>query len=217
MVATPIGNLEDITLRALRVLREVQVIACEDTRRTAKLLAHHHIPKPEMISHYQGNETRSTARLLEKLAGGLDVALVCDAGTPGVSDPGYRLVSAAVEQGFEVIPVPGPSALLAGLSVSGLATDSFVFQGFLPRKKGHRTEKLRELAEQPRTVVIYESVHRIRKTLSEMAEVFGQRRAVLCRELTKIHEQVIRSDLKQLAHMEFPQKGEFLLIVEGLQ
>jgi len=217
VIATPIGNMEDITLRALRVLSEVSLVACEDTRRTRKLLAHHRLRTPEMVSYYEGNEQARTPELLGALESGRDVALVSDSGTPGVSDPGYRLVHAAARQGITVIPIPGPSAAVAGLVISGLPTDRFVFEGFLPRKKGARASRIKELARETRTLVIYESVHRIDRTLAELCEVMGDREAALCRELTKEHEEVLRGTLSAIAGVGFARRGEFVMVIRGCE
>ncbi len=198
LVATPIGNLEDITLRALRVLREeVAAIACEDTRQTQKLLAHYTIRKP-LISYHEHNEANRAAELVEILEAGDSIALVSDAGTPLLSDPGYRVVTAAIEHGIRVEPVPGASALLCALTASGLATDSFLFAGFLPPKVTARRKRLESLAEETVTVVAYESPHRILETLDAITEVFGERVVVLARELTKLHEEFLRGTAAEI-------------------
>ncbi|MGB9589929.1 MAG: 16S rRNA (cytidine(1402)-2'-O)-methyltransferase [Candidatus Hydrothermia bacterium] len=215
VVATPIGNLEDITLRALRVLRETEIIACEDTRRTRKLLSHHGIRGRTLISYHEGNERERAQELLEILTSGKDIALVSDSGTPCISDPGYRITKAAADAGINIVPVPGPSALIAALSASGLPTDRFVFEGFLPRKRASLKKRLSELVSEERTLVIYESVHRISKTLAELADVFGDREAVMFREMTKTHEEVIRGRLSELAERKFPQRGEFVMVIKG--
>ncbi|MGC8893602.1 MAG: 16S rRNA (cytidine(1402)-2'-O)-methyltransferase [candidate division WOR-3 bacterium] len=215
VVATPIGNLEDITLRALRVLRETEIIACEDTRRTRKLLSHHGIRGRTLISYHEGNERERAQELLEILTSGKDIALVSDSGTPCISDPGYRITKAAADAGINIVPVPGPSALIAALSASGLPTDRFVFEGFLPRKRASLKKRLSELVSEERTLVIYESVHRISKTLAELADVFGDREAVMFREMTKTHEEVIRGRLSALAERKFPQRGEFVMVIKG--
>ncbi len=217
VVATPIGNLEDITLRALRVLRETTIIACEDTRRTRKLLSHYNIHGKTIISYHEGNERERADELLKFLREGRDVALVSDSGTPCISDPGYRITRAAAESGISVVPIPGPSAATAALSASGLPTDRFVFEGFLPRKGIQLRNRLMELASEKRTVVIYESVHRIDKTLAELAEVLGDREAVIFREMTKSHEETIRGRLSELAESEFPRKGEFVMVIRGAE
>jgi 16S rRNA (cytidine1402-2'-O)-methyltransferase len=218
IVPTPIGNLEDITLRALRVLRETETIACEDTRVTANLLRHFEIPSRRLISYFAGNERARLGQILEILLGGADVALVSDAGTPGISDPGTRLIAAAIDADVPVVPLPGPVAAVVAVTASGLPTDSILFEGFLPHKKGRQTA-LRRLAEEDRTVVLYESPHRIVKTLRELVDVCGpERRAAICRELTKFYEEINRGTLEQL-HEDYSRrssiKGEFVLVVAG--
>jgi 16S rRNA (cytidine1402-2'-O)-methyltransferase len=217
VVATPIGNLADITLRAIRVLGDVDVIAAEDTRTTRKLLAHHGIRTP-LVSYHEHNETVRTPELLARIEAGESVALVSDAGTPSISDPGYRLVEACIAAGVAVEPVPGPSALLAAVVVSGLPSDAFVFEGFLPRKGAERRKRLAGLADERRTLVVFEAPHRLDATLTDMVELLGgDRRAALCRELTKLHEEVRRSTLSELAESvrTSPVKGELVLVVEG--
>ncbi len=192
LIATPIGNLEDITLRALRILREeAALIACEDTRQTRKLLDHFEIRKP-LVSYHEHNEASRAQELIEALERGEPVALVSDAGTPLVSDPGYRVVHAAIERGLPVVPVPGPSAVLAALAASGLPTDQFRFLGFVPAKMAARRSMFQELALEQATVVCYESPHRILECLMDMAEILADRPVVLARELTKIHEEFLR-------------------------
>ncbi|MBL8148907.1 MAG: 16S rRNA (cytidine(1402)-2'-O)-methyltransferase [Blastocatellia bacterium] len=216
LVATPIGNLEDITLRALRILKEVALIACEDTRQTAKLLHHFQIAQPT-ISYHQHNEKERSLQLLKRLEQGDSIALVSDAGTPVVSDPGYTLVQKAIEQNINVVPVPGASALLPALTASGLATDSFLFLGFLAPRASQRRKELKNLCQMPMTLVFYESPYRIEETLSDMLEIFGDRKAVVARELTKIHEEFIRNNLSTLQAKikTTPPKGEIVLLVEG--
>jgi 16S rRNA (cytidine1402-2'-O)-methyltransferase len=216
IVSTPIGNLEDISLRALRILRETDLIAAEDTRHTRKLLSHHDIHTP-LTSFYQQQQFRRAPRLIEKIIGGHDVALVTDAGTPGISDPGAVLVRMAVEACVEVIPVPGPSAVVTLLSVSGLPTDRFVFEGFLPLKGGKKKRRLEGLAGEERTMVFYESPHRTAKTLALMLEVFGDRRAALGREMTKVFEEVARGRLADLcARFDGTRvRGEVTIAVAG--
>lgn len=216
IVATPIGNLEDITLRALRILKEVPLIAAEDTRHTQKLLTHFGI-HARLTSYHDHNKEEKAELLIGRLKGGESVALVSDAGTPGVSDPGYYLINRAIEEGAEVVPVPGASAALAALSVSGLATDSFTFEGFLPSRASQRRKKLESLAAERRTMIFYEAPHRIQKTLSDIIEVLGDRRAVLARELTKLHEEVLRGGLRAIIENVRPRtlKGEITLLVEG--
>src|SRR3990170_129184 len=193
IVATPIGNLQDITRRALAILSSVDVIAAEDTRTTKVLLDHYGIVKP-LVSYYSYNEQRRIPQLIERLLGGVSVAVVTDAGTPGISDPAVAIVRAAIEAGITVIPAPGPAAFVAALVVSGLATDRFVFEGFLPVKKGRRT-RMQVLREEERTIVFYESPHRVQKTLRELREHLGNRRVAVARELTKKFEEVVRGRL----------------------
>jgi 16S rRNA (cytidine1402-2'-O)-methyltransferase len=216
IVATPIGNLSDITLRALRVLAEADVIAAEDTRTTRKLLTQHGIRTP-LVAYHEHNETVRTPELLARLQKGESVALVSESGTPSISDPGYRLVHAAVEAGVHVEPVPGASAILAALVVSGLPTDAFVFEGFLPRRAGDRRRRLETLRSEPRTVVVFEAPHRLDATVSDMLEILGDRRVALCRELTKMHEEVRRQSLSELASSlrRGPVKGEIVLVLDG--
>ena len=216
VVATPIGNLEDVTLRALRVLREVDLIAAEDTRHTRKLLGRYDIDTP-LTSYHENNERTKAATLVRRLEAGESIALVSDAGTPTISDPGYHLIRAAVERGMPVTPVPGVSAATAALSVCGLATDRFVFQGFLPARQGRRREALRQLQGEERTLVFYEAPHRIRQALADMHEVLGDRAALVGRELTKVHEELLRGTLSQLAAgpEEAAARGEFVIVVAG--
>ncbi|HEX3681897.1 MAG TPA: 16S rRNA (cytidine(1402)-2'-O)-methyltransferase [Bryobacteraceae bacterium] len=216
LVATPIGNLEDMTFRAIRILRdEVDSIACEDTRQTQKLLRHYDIRKP-LISYHEHNEAARTSDILAALERGESVALVSDAGTPLVSDPGYRVVTAAIEHGFPVIPIPGASAALTALAASGLPTDEFRFIGFLPSKAGARRKALEQLANENATVIAYDSPHRILETLADMAEILGARPVALARELTKIHEEFLRgtaqSIREQLAQRS-AVKGEMTLLI----
>ena len=216
VVATPIGNLADITLRALRVLGEVDVIAAEDTRTTRKLLAHHGIRTP-LVSYHEHNESLRTPELLGRLQDGESVALVSEAGTPSISDPGYRLVEGCIAAEIPVEPVPGPSAVLAAVVVSGLPSDAFVFEGFLPRRASERRKRLVELAGERRTIVLFEAPHRLDASLQDMVEALGDRRAALCRELTKLHEEVRRESLSKLAASvrRTPVKGELVIVVEG--
>ena len=217
VVATPLGNLEDITLRAVRVLREVSLIACEDTRRTAVLLRAHGITTA-VTSYFEHNERWKGGKILEALHAGRDVALVSDAGTPGISDPGYRLVRDARALGITVVPVPGPSAAVAALSVSGLPTDRFLFVGFLPPKAAARRKALEELAGVRETMVFYESPVRVLASLTDMTEVLGDRDAFLCREATKVHEEYQRgtlSGLRATLASRASVKGEFVIIVSG--
>lgn len=216
IVATPIGNLDDITLRALRILGEVSLIAAEDTRHTQKLLTHFSISKP-LTSYHDHNKEQKAEVLVARLKEGADVALVSDAGTPGISDPGYYIINRAIEEGIKVVPIPGATAALAALSVSGLPTDSFVFEGFMPPKKGRRVAKLKSLADEPRTVILYEAPHRIHETLEDMRDVLGDRRIVLARELTKIHEELLRGKIGDIIEKLTGRsvKGEITLVVEG--
>ena len=218
VVATPIGNLDDISPRACRVLDAVDLIAAEDTRRTRGLLSKFGVKTPT-ISCHDHNEARQIPGLLERLHRGESVALVSDAGTPLLSDPGLLLVRAAHDAGVPVVSVPGPSALVAALSVAGESTDRFVFEGFLPRRTGPRRSRLKNLARETATVVLYESVHRVRDTMAELLAQFGSdRRASIVRELTKLHESVHRGTLGTLAEQlggEIPLKGEFVLVVAG--
>ena len=217
LVATPIGNLEDITLRALRTLKECDLIAAEDTRRTGVLLKHFGISK-QMLSYFQFNEAKRSEEIIERLRRGEKIALVTDAGSPGISDPGERVVEATIAAGFRVEPVPGPSALVAALTASGLPTDEFHFIGFLPHKSGQRRKKLESLAGVPGTFVLYESPFRIEKLLAELTDIFPERPIVLARELTKKFEEFLRGTpaelLEQLEHRSI--KGEFVvMIAEG--
>jgi 16S rRNA (cytidine1402-2'-O)-methyltransferase len=215
VVATPIGNLEDITRRAVTILGGVDCIAAEDTRTTGILLSHLGI-KQHMLSYHSYNEQRRIDELLDRCRKGEAVAVVTDAGTPAISDPAYALVRAAVGSGIRVIPIPGPSAVLAGLVVSGLPTDRFVFEGFLPVKKG-RSTRLLMLKEESRTIVLYEAPHRIERTLSDLAIVLGDRPAALARELTKKFEEVRRGMLSELLAgvRRTPPKGEMVIVIQG--
>lgn len=214
LVATPIGNLEDITLRALRVLRECDVVAAEDTRHTGQLLRHFDIQKP-MVSYFQFNEARRSEEILERLGRGEKVALVTDAGTPGISDPGERVVGAALARGFRVESVPGACALVAALTASGLPTDEFHFIGFLPHKSGQRRKQLEALRAFAGTLALYESPYRIGKLLLELKEVFPARQVVLARELTKKFEEYLRGTPEELIALigQRSLKGEFVVLV----
>jgi 16S rRNA (cytidine1402-2'-O)-methyltransferase len=218
VVATPIGNLKDFTFRALGVLQEADLIAAEDTRKTSILLKHYEISK-RMVSYHEHNEESRSAQIVEFLKAGDSVALVCSAGTPSISDPGYRLIKLAAEHGLPIIPVPGPSAFLTALVISGLPTDRFLYEGFLPRKKG-RMSRLKSLAAFSGTVIIYESPLRVVGTLKAILEHFGNRRMAFCRELTKKFETVIRGTIQDvLIHVqEREPKGECVLVIgkEGL-
>ena len=214
LVATPIGNLEDITLRALRTLKECDVIAAEDTRRTGQLLNHFGIRRP-MLSYFQFNEARRSEEIMERLVRGEKIALVTDAGTPAISDPGTRVVVAALAAGFKVESVPGPCALIAGLTASGLPTDEFHFAGFLPHKSGQRLRQLEELSALPGTIILYESPYRVEKLLSELHQVFPDRQIVLGRELTKKFEEFLRGVPGELLAVSKGKtwKGEFVALI----
>ena len=216
LVATPIGNMEDITLRALRILKESDLIACEDTRRTQKLLSHYGISRP-LISYYEHNEAKRIPELIKALEAGKNLAVVSDAGSPGISDPGYRLVRQAVAQGLPVTAVPGPSALILSLSLSGLPTDRFSFYGFLPRTRAGRKKLLTDVSQVPHTLLFFESPHRILKSLEQILEILGNRQAAFCRELTKLFEQVERGPVAELIEKlkDGPQKGEFCIVIAG--
>jgi 16S rRNA (cytidine1402-2'-O)-methyltransferase len=214
VVATPIGNLEDVTLRALRVLKEVGLIACEDTRRTRTLLAHFGIHAP-VTSYFEHNKLTKGPAILRALSEGKSVALVTDAGTPGISDPGFLLVKAAREAGVPVVPVPGPSAVIAALSAAGVPADRFVFDGFLPMKPGRRLRRLEALRDLEMTVVCYESPHRILASLEAIAQVFADREIVAAREMTKQFEEIVRGTARELAERFAAGhvRGEFTLII----
>jgi len=214
LVATPIGNLEDITLRALRVLRECDVVAAEDTRRTGQLLRHFEITKP-LVSYFAFNEARRSEEIIERLRRGEKVALATDAGTPGISDPGERVVRAAIAAGFRVESVPGACALVAALTASGLPTDEFHFIGFLPHKSGQRRNELTRLSQLPGTLVLYESPYRIEKLLGELGEVMPERTVVLARELTKKFEEFLRGKPAALVELTKTRslKGEFVVMI----
>ena len=217
IVSTPIGNLEDITLRALNILKQVDLIACEDTRTTKKLLSRYQILKP-LTSYHEHNEIEKAKELLSMLQEGHSIALVTDAGTPGVSDPGYRIVKLASENGVQIFSVPGPSAAIAALSISGLPTSSFTFLGFPPKQKKQLIHYLERLKDYPETLVFYESPRRVIKTLESMAEVFGERNASLGREITKMYEETLRGTLSEIVTTLKSRdnlKGEFTLVIEG--
>lgn len=216
LVATPIGNLEDITLRALAILREVDWVACEDTRRARILLGRHQI-NARLELYHDRNHTRKTPHLIEMLAGGKSGALITDAGSPGISDPGYTLTHAALDAGFAVVPIPGPSAAIAALTASGLPSDRFVFEGYLPRTPAKRRRRLEALQDEKRTIVFYISPHRYVRELSEMVQYLGMRQACLAREMTKLHEEFRRGTLVELAESATKTKirGEITLIVGG--
>ncbi|MBK6313084.1 MAG: 16S rRNA (cytidine(1402)-2'-O)-methyltransferase [Blastocatellia bacterium] len=216
VVATPIGNLEDITRRALRVLGEVKVVACEDTRRTRTLLTHFGLATPT-VSYHEHNESSRAAELIARLLDGESVALVSDAGTPCISDPGYRLVREAAAAGIDVVPIPGASAAVTALSASGLATDAFLFVGFLPSKRSARKARLAEIAGVRETIVFYEAPHRIGAMLEDLREAFGDREIVVAREITKLHEEIVRGSVSEVTAKLTAERhrGEFVVVVEG--
>jgi 16S rRNA (cytidine1402-2'-O)-methyltransferase len=216
IVSTPIGNLEDITLRALRILKEVNIIAAEDTRHSQKLLSKYDIHTP-LTSYHDHNKEEKAPVLVAKMLDGQTVALISDAGTPGISDPGYFLINLAVDQKIPVVPIPGATAAIAALSVSGLPTDSFVFEGFLPSKHTARLKRLEELKTEKRTLVFYEAPHRIIATVDDILNILGDRKAVVTRELTKVHEEAIRGSMTEiLARLNSGStKGEFTIILHG--
>lgn len=214
LVATPIGNLEDITLRALRILKEVDLIAAEDTRHTLGLLNHFEISKP-LISYYKQNESTRSAELVEKLKCGKNIAIVSDAGTPGISDPGEQIVKCAIENGIEIVPIPGACAFVNALISSGMSTREFCFIGFLSAVKKERKEKLEEVKYETKTLTFYEAPHKLKNTLKDMFEILGDRNVVLARELTKIHEEFVRGKLSEILENMDEVKGEFVVIVEG--
>lgn len=217
VVATPLGNLEDITLRALRILGEVDMIVAEDTRHTRKLLTHHGMSRP-MLSYHEHNKRKQAPHVLALLREGRQIALVTDAGTPGISDPGYYLLQILIEHGIPIVPIPGPSAVIAALSVAGLPTDRFVFEGFLPPKGGKRRRRLEALRHEPRSIVIYESPYRLLRLLDEIATQFGaDRRVVVTRELTKRFEEVRRGTVSELCSMLQGRtiRGECTVVIAG--
>jgi 16S rRNA (cytidine1402-2'-O)-methyltransferase len=216
VVATPIGNLEDITLRALRILKEVDFIAAEDTRHTKKLLTHYDIPTP-LTSYYDHIEADKAPALIAQLQAGKNIALVSDAGTPGIADPGYRLVKGAAEVGIAVVPIPGPSTVTALLSVGGLPTDRFAFEGFLPAKSSHRRKVLQQLKDEERTLIFFESPHRLLESLLEIEAVLGARLIVIGRELTKRYEEVLRGTISEVRASLLTRevKGEVALLITG--
>jgi 16S rRNA (cytidine1402-2'-O)-methyltransferase len=216
IVSTPIGNREDITLRALRILKEVDLIAAEDTRHTLLLLKHFGIQTP-LTSYFEGNELRKKEFILSKLKQGSQIALVSDAGTPGISDPGFRLIQTAIENQIPIVPIPGPSAVIAALSVSGLPTDSFLFKGFLPHKSKKRRDLLKQLEEVKATLIFYESPHRLTESLRDILDVLGDRGMVLTRELTKVYEEVLRGKVNEIINQigERKLKGEMTLVISG--
>jgi 16S rRNA (cytidine1402-2'-O)-methyltransferase len=216
IVATPIGNLEDITLRAIRILKESDLIAAEDTRHTKHLLDRYNI-ETQLTSYHDHNKEEKAPVLVARLLEGKSIALVTDAGTPGISDPGYFLINLAIAQMIPIVPIPGATAAIAALSISGLPTNSFVFEGFLPAKQHARQKRLQELSKDERTLIFYEAPHKIVKAVEDIHAIFGDRKAVLTRELTKIHEEAIRGTLSEILHRlnTGTVKGEFTIIVHG--
>ncbi len=216
IVSTPIGNLEDITLRAIRILKDVDLIAAEDTRHTGILLRHFGISTP-LTSYFEGNELKKREFILSRLNEGKDVALVSDAGTPGISDPGFRLIQLAIQNQIPLIPIPGPSAVITALSVAGLPTDAFLFKGFLPHKSKRRRDLLKELEEVRETLVFYESPHRVSETLRDILEILGDREMVLTRELTKVYEEILRGKVSEIRDQIKDRKlrGEITLVISG--
>ena len=213
---TPIGNLEDITLRALKILKKVKLIAAEDTRHTKKLLNHYQI-NTKITSYYEYNKFKKAPYLVEILKNGQDIVLVSDAGMPGISDPGYVLINLALNNNIKIVPIPGVSALITALVVSGLPTDKFVFEGFLPRKIKERKRYFKSIENEERTVIFYETPHRLKRALKDMLDVWGERKIVIARELTKMHEEIIRGKLSQvLTEISTKEiKGEITLVVQG--
>jgi 16S rRNA (cytidine1402-2'-O)-methyltransferase len=215
LVGTPIGNLGDFSARARETLAWVDVIACEDTRRTRALLTHFEINAPRLVSFFEGNERRRIPEILKLLREGSDVALVSDAGNPGISDPGYLLVAACVEAGLSVDAIPGPSAAITALMLSGLPTDRFVFEGFLPRSSAARQKRLTELVADTRTLIFYESPRRVAGFLEDALHILGDRRGAVARELTKLHQEVIRGRVSELTRRAGETRGEIVVVVEG--
>ena len=213
VIATPIGNLEDISLRALRFLREVKLIAAEDTRTTRRLLNAYNIKTP-LTSYHEHSKEAKLDYLLDYLKEE-DLALVSEAGMPGLSDPGYELIAAAIGRGISVVPIPGASAVITALVVSGLPTDQFLYLGFLPRRKGQRQRLLSSIVDEPRTIVAFETRHRLREALRDIEEILGDRRLAVCRELTKVHEEIFRGRVSQAREHFAEPRGEFSLVIEG--
>ncbi|MBD3181357.1 16S rRNA (cytidine(1402)-2'-O)-methyltransferase [Candidatus Poribacteria bacterium] len=218
IVSAPIGNLEDITLRALRILKEVDLIAAEDTRHAKKLLNHYDIHTP-MISYFEHNEIRRSEMLVEKINNGEDVALISNAGTPAISDPGYRVIRKCIDDQINLVPIPGPSALLAAVTVSGFPIHNFTFEGFLSTKSSRRLRRLREIAGEERTLIFYESPYRILKFLADVLEAFGDRELVIAREITKMYEEIYRGTVSQAIEKFTREKprGEFTIVIRGHQ
>ena len=216
IVSTPIGNREDITLRALRILKEVDLIAAEDTRHTLLLLRHFGIQAP-LTSYFEGNELKKKEFILSKLKQGDRIALVSDAGTPGISDPGFRLIQTVIENQIPIVPIPGPSAVITALSVSGLPTDAFLFKGFLPHKSKKKRDLLQKLEEIKETLIFYESPHRLSETLNDIFDLLGDREMVLTRELTKVYEEILRGKVSEIQTLirDRKLKGEITLVISG--
>lgn len=213
IVATPIGNLEDITLRAIRILKEVDLIAAEDTRHTLKLLNHLEISKP-LISYHRHNEEIRTEELIKELKTGKNIGLVSDAGTPGICDPGEEIIKKCIEESIKVVPIPGACAMINALITSGISTKEFIFLGFLPLNKKSRKEKLEEIKNANKTIILYEAPHKLKNTLNDLSDILQSREVVLARELTKIHEEYIRGTVKELMEKTDNLKGEMILIIE---
>lgn len=215
---TPIGNLEDITLRTIKVLNEVDIIAAEDTRHTLKLLNHYNIKKP-LISYHEHNKMAAGEKILEEIKKGKNIALVTDAGMPGISDPGEDIIKRCIEENIKIVALPGPTAFVLALVISGLSTGSFVFEGFLPSKGKERKDRLHRLKDETRTIVLYEAPHRIISLLKDMLETLGNRKIAICRELTKIHEEIFRGTILEAVEKFEVQspKGEFVLVIEGTE
>lgn len=213
IVATPIGNLEDITLRALRILKEVDVIAAEDTRQTLKLLNYYNISKP-LISYHRHNEEFKVNSIIDKLKLGENIAIVSDAGTPGISDPGEVAIKAAIEEGIKVVPVPGACAMINALIGSGISTDEFIFIGFLPLNKKLRKGKLKEVEESTKTLIIYEAPHKLENTLRDLKDILSNRKVVIAREITKLHEEFLRGDIDYIIEKSADIRGEIVIIIE---
>ena len=216
LVATPIGNLEDMTLRAIKILKEVELIAAEDTRNTLKLLNHFEIKKP-LVSYHRHNEEIKVDYLIEKLRNGESIAVVSDAGTPGISDPGEVIVKEAIKNDIEVIPIPGACAAINALIASGLDTKEFTFMGFLPINKKLRREKLKEIENETKTIIIYEAPHKLKNTLEDLKDILENRAVVLAREITKIHEEFIRGNIEEIISKSENLKGEMIILIEGAE
>ena len=214
IIATPIGNLEDITYRAINILRAVDIIAAEDTRHTLKLLNHYNISK-HLISYHRHNEEEKSDDLISKLKEGKNIALVSDAGTPGICDPGEAVIHKSIEEGIQVIPIPGACAFVNALICSGLNTDTFLFLGFLPLNKKNRKQKLQEIQQSHQTTIIYEAPHKLQATLKDLQEVIGERKIVIARELTKVYEEFIRGNIEEIIEKTKEAKGEMIILIQG--